>query len=62
LVELSQRNAARRQRHSTGIDARHPQNRHEYSSAREQFDNKAKHAWLLAHDADADHHIANSAE
>ena len=62
LGEPAQRNAAGRQRHSAGIDGGHPQNRHENPSAREQFDDQAEHARLLAHDADADHHIADAAE
>jgi hypothetical protein len=62
LGEAAKRDIARRKCDGARFDGGNPQNRNENSSAREQFDNEAEHARLVAGDTDADHHIADTAD
>ncbi len=62
LREAAQRHVGGGQCHRAGLDGGDPQDGHENSSTREQFDDQPQHARLLADDTHADHDIADSAE
>ncbi len=62
LRESSQRHVGGGQRHRVGFDRGDSQNWDENPSAGEQFDDESEHTRLLAGDADADHHVADTAD
>ena len=56
----AQRHAAGCQRRRAGLDGGDAQDWYENPSAGEQFDNEPQHTRLVAHYADADHHVADA--
>ena len=62
LGESAQRHVGGDQRHRLRLDRGDAQDRNEYPSAREQFDNQTEHPWLLTDDADTHDDVADAAQ